>query len=226
MGKHFTYAVLQCNNEAFTGVTLTPHAEGDLCNIEIGNVTNFLQKAQSSYDIATRACALALINAIGQHAIARSCIKASGNLRDNLAKFLLLNTNQSDNIVFIGHLQPVVNTLKQQRKTVNTFCRTRTDSKNAIYNDIFEYEALQRCDVAVITGASLIGSTIDAMLRFCQGAKLVILAGFSAGAHPSWYKDVGITHVASMHTQDIVMQKCQEKMENIFLQPCYIEQIR
>ena len=97
-----------------------------------------------------------------------------------------------------------------------------TDVGNGVYNDIFEYEAVSRASVVVITGAALIGSTIDAILKFTQNARAVIVAGFSAGAHPSWFEDTGLTHVVSTYLGDFSPEIIKrDNLKDVFENPSY-----
>ena len=223
MGKTFTYVTLCYNNQDFIGVTLTPSDEGDLSAIDYKNPKQLVTNC--GYDLAKRAFALACINATGQF-LQDSRYTLQQNLRQSLSQLILKNSNTRSKIVFVGDLKPVVAKVKKQRKNVEVFCRRQNSSDRGVYSDIFEYEALAKCDIAIITGASLIGSTIDAMLAFCTKAKMVVLAGFSASGHYEWFANTPITHIATLTTQGIDMQKCEKDMENIFNQKSYIQGLR
>ena len=222
MGEFFTSVTLTSNDKEFVGVTLTPSDEG---NLTLPNYHHPKQIVSNcGYDLAKRAFGLACINAVGQF-LQKNHYTLEENLRQSLGQLILENSDVRSHIVFIGDLKPVVAKVKQKRKNVEVFCRRQNDADAGVYSDIFEYEALAKCDIAIITGASLIGSTIDAMLKFCN-AKMIVLAGFSAGGYHQWFKDTPITHLASLTTQGINMQRCQTKMENIFKQKSYIQEIQ
>ena len=92
--------------------------------------------------------------------------------------------------------------------------------------DIFEYEAISKADIVVITGATLIGSTIDAILKFTSNAKMVVLAGFSAGANPEWFKNKNIDYIGSISLKDCKKEDVLlNDLETIFKNGCYITKI-
>ncbi len=83
----------------------------------------------------------------------------------------------------------------------------------------------------MITGAALIGSTIDALLKFTSKARMVILSGFSAGANPLWLNNLGLTHVASISLSDcskVELETDLEKndLELIFKNKAYIKELK
>lgn len=215
-----TYTKVSDGDKIFTGVTLTPKNEGALQKVKLSTIEEILQT--KNYDITMRAITLATVNAIGQHKLSKENPTLKPNLRVELSKLILQNSTLEDKIVFIGHLHPVVNKLKQNARDVSVFCRMKVEPENNIYNDIFEYEAVNEASIVVITGASLIGSTIDALLKFSQKAKMVVLAGFSAGAYPKWFKNIGITHIASTYLENFSKETIkQNKLEDVFENPCY-----
>lgn len=222
MGAQFTYTKISDGKKECTGICLTPKAEGSNGGFEGDSLIDSLSFA-SSFDSGKRAFGLSAINAISQYLLQKEEILLQEDLRANLTNFVLENTHKDSNIVFIGHLQPVVKALKEQRNNVSVFCRQHTDVANQIYNDIFEYEAISQADILIITGATLLGSTIDALLHFGQNVPIKVLAGFSAGTYPAWFAKSGITHVASLYLKDIRHSSLlHNSLNEIFTYPCYI----
>ncbi len=221
----FTYAVVSDGTKEFTGVTLTPKKEGCLSKAAFLDIKEVLES--SSYDISQRAVTLALVNAIGQYKLSKDKIELKGNIQQELSTRILENTTDTDKIVFIGHLSPVVAKLKENGRDVKVFCRMGTEPDNGVYNDIFEYEAVAKATVVIITGASLIGSTIDALLKFTQNARAVVIAGFSAGAHPAWFEDTGLTHVVSTYLEDFSPEIIKKNnLEDVFKNPSYVYKLK
>jgi len=220
VGSVFTHTVVEYKNKKYIGLTLTPKEEGEVYLTEYESLEDIFEKSKY-YDISKRAVALSAVNAVGQFLLDMEKIELKDNLRALLSDFINHNSSKEDRIVFVGNLSPVVLKLKQSGKNVDVFCRQTSDKHLGIYNDIFEYEGVSKADIVVITGASLIGSTIDAVLKFTQKAKIVILAGFSAGGHYKWYENIGITHIASIYTDGFVMNK-NTVLEDIFEQKCYL----
>lgn len=223
VGNLFTHTVIEYNNKKYMGLTLTPKDEGEVYLTEYTSLEDIFEKSKY-YDISKRAVALSAINAVGQFLLDMEKIELKDNLRTLLSEFINSHSSKEDKIVFIGNLSPVVLKLKQSGKDVDVFCRQTNDKYLGVYNDIFEYEGVSKADIVVITGASLIGSTIDALLRFTHKAKIVLLAGFSAGGYYKWYENMGITHIASVTTSGFVVNK-NTVLEDIFDQQCYLKEI-
>lgn len=216
----FTFVIISNGKSSQIGVTLTPHDEG---KIEFKNFISIKEILENKdFNITNRAIKLATINAIGQFELSIENIELKANLRVALYETIYKESLEKDKIVFIGNLKPVVKKLKEKRENIQVFCRSANDEKDGVFNDIFEYEAVKNADIVIITGAALIGSTIDALLKFTCHAKTVILAGFSVGINPKWLKNYKITHVASTYLKD-----CRKKdilnisLEEIFNNSCY-----
>lgn len=223
VGSLLTHTVVEYKNKKYIGLTLTPKDEGEVYLTEYTSLEDIFEKSKY-YDISKRAVALSAINAVGQFLLDMEKRELKDNIRVVLSDFLNRNSSKEDKIVFVGNLSPVVLKLKQSGKNVDVFCRQTNDKYLGIYNDIFEYEGVSKADIVVITGASLIGSTIDAVLKFTQKARIVILAGFSAGGYYQWYENMGITHIVSISTEDFIINK-YTVIEDIFEQKCYLKEI-
>jgi uncharacterized protein (DUF4213/DUF364 family) len=222
IGKTLTCVSLKTKNGAVSGVALSPKNEGEPLVFKKDSIENLLLDAQS-FSPNKRSIGLAIINAIGQYQLQKDPIQYYPNLRVALSKHIQKLTCKESKIVFIGHLVPVVNALKQIRDNVIVFCRQKSDIQNGVYNDIYEYEALEDADVVVITGAALIGSTIDAILAMCSPKAHIILAGFSAGIYPLWLKDTAICEVASINLANVPLAKLLNySVEDIFVHQGYI----
>lgn len=231
VGALLTQVRVSDGQRTAAGVCLTPTDEGPLNPLR-ANTLEAILHAGRAYDVFARAVAVAALNAIAQWERAATqpppAPDAPG-LRALLVEHLLAHSTPETPIVFIGHLKPVVARLREQQRQPLVFCRRHTDPARGIYNDIFEYEALATAEHVLITGAALIGSTLDAVLRASPQAQARYLIGFSAGVHPAWLHDSGITHVASLHlaqmaqmAQDPVMHN---DLEALFKYPAYLEHV-
>lgn len=221
----FTFSIVTNGSISQIGVTLTPKGEGIIQNLKYKSIEEILN--DKSFDVSSRAIKLATINAIGQFELRDETLDLKPNLRVALFETIIANSNKEDKIVFIGNLKPVVMKLREQRDDVTVFCRAMSIPENQVYNDIFEYEAVENADVVIITGAALIGSTIDALLKFTNKAKTVILAGFSAGINPQWLDNHKVTHVASTYLKDYTKKDIlNSSLESIFDNNCYVAKIR
>jgi hypothetical protein len=225
MGAMFTYTKITDGSLEATGICLTPRAEGANGGLQSNTLEDILTQGLQ-YDYGKRAFALATINAISQYLLIRDKPVLTQDLRGTLTQFVLNNTKKDSKIMFIGDLQPVVHTLKQERDNVSVFCRQHTDVQNGVYNDIYEYEAISQADILIITGAALIGSTIDALLHFANKVPIKVLTGFSAGTYPAWFKGSGLTHIGSMYLEDIRHSTLlHHNLNEIFTYPCYISEV-
>lgn len=220
----FTYVEVTNKTKSFIGVALSPIDEGDLENINFKNIEDILE--DDSFNLASRAIILTTINAIGQYELQENPPSLKKNLRVASCEFLLENSTKKDKIVFIGNLKPVIKKLKENSRDVAVFCRRKKELNSEVYNDIFEYEAVSKADIVVITGAALIGSTFDAILKFATNAKIIMVSGFSAGLNPVWLKNSNVTHIASLYLKDCSKDKIEKNpFEDIFENSCYLQKI-
>ncbi len=221
INDHFYGCIVQGGGRKSVGVCLKPKGEGSKAAAKSGDLADMIG---TNYCVHSRAAGVAAINALGQHAMAPG--SGEKNLRELLSTQIMHRCGQKSRIVFIGHLEPVVAKLRQNGYDPQVFCRQRVDTNARIYNDIYEYEAISKADMVIITGASLIGSTIDAMLAFTRPRQTVILAGFSAGAYPGWYKNTGVDYVASIDLGTCTKAGAKAlDMAKVFAYPAYFEKI-
>jgi hypothetical protein len=224
LGELFTYVLVKNQNRSAKGVALTPLNEGELLEKDFNSLEEILE--EKSFNPASRAIALAAINAVGQFELQEQNLDLKKDLREEGFKLILKNSQEKDKIVFIGNLRPLIKKLRENSRDVTVFCRMKVEPQNGVYNDIFEYEAVNSADIVIITGAALIGSTIDALLKFTSKAKMVMISGFSVGLNPVWLKGTGITHVASLYLDDSSKEEIEkDELENIFENRCYIQKI-
>lgn len=223
VGKTFTCISIQTQDgKIATGVVLTPQNEGDIEPFREDTLENLLIKG-NEYDVNKRSIALCIINAVGQFCLQQKQLQCKNNLRVALSEHIHKLTCKESKIVFIGHLKPVVNALKQNERDPIVFCRQQTDIKTQVYNDIYEYEGVKDADVVVITGAAFIGSTIDALLAMCPKKAHIIVSGFSAGFDPQWLCNTSVAEVASIDLSDTSFSALLNyEIEDIFAHPCYI----
>lgn len=222
------YVIVSNEKRKTIGVTLVPHGEGPLGALEAKEIEEVFEYAKT-FQALSRAFALALVNAIGQHAIQEdeAFHSSQEGARSLLVDKILELTHVGDEVVFIGHLAPVVAKLKEERRTPIVFCRQKQQYNEHIYSDIFEYEAIQKAPIAIITGATLIGSTLDALLALSPKNSVRIVAGFSAGAHPKWFEGMGVTHIASMKL-DVCYKEAllKNRWEDVFSYTSYISTLK
>jgi len=224
IGETFTHVFISDGKKEYLGVTLSAKNEGESKPCHFDSLSDILQ--HQSFNIASRTVILSAINAVGQYELRSKDLDLKANLRQELFNLINNNSNEDEKIVFIGNLKPLVKKLRENNKDVTVFCRTKVEPDQKVFNDIFEYEAISQANIVIITGASLIGSTIDAMLKFTNKAKMVIISGFSVGLDPIWLKGLGIDYVASLYLENYTKQKIQnDPFESIFDNRCYIQKL-
>jgi len=209
------YCALRLDNHFGIGLALSPQGEGALTPMH-SNVQSIVEHA-AAYEPFGRAAALSVMNALYAHKRATIKLDYAPNMRVLLSQKILEATNKHSRIVIIGNLRPVVAKLRENGRQVEVFCRVANNPSEKIYNDIFEYEAVMDADILIITGAALIGSTVDALIAMSPKASLRILTGFSAGVDPQWLKGSGITHVCSVNLKsDVINKLIRNDFESVF----------
>ena len=222
------YVMVANDERKALGVTLVPHGEGHFGALQGSSIEDIFESAKAFHPLQ-RAFALALINALGQHAMEgeKELSLCENGTRSLLVEKVLDLTKAGDEVVFVGNLAPVVAKLKENGRKPIVFCRQKQHYAEAIYSDIFEYEAIQTAPIAIITGATLIGSTLDALLALSPQDSIRILAGFSAGAHPSWFERTGVTHLTSMKLESGYKEALvKNNWEEVFSYPSYFHALK
>jgi len=219
MGLSCAYAVVEGARGRAFGTALTPGGEGPVSVVR-GETLRETVEAGSRYDPFARAAALAVMNAVSRYRLPP--LPAAADLRAQVCEKVLEATGPRDRIAVIGYLRPLVECLKREGRDVDVFCRSHRDPQNGVYNDIFEYEAVREVDVLLMTGAVLVGSTLEALLALSLKAKMRVLTGFSAGVHPQWLAGSGVTHLAGMRLDEGVKTRLlRNEWEALFDYPTY-----
>ena len=217
------YVIVSNDERNAIGVTLVPHAEGPMGVLQGSHIEEIFEHAKAFHALQ-RAFALALINALGQHALKgeKELSVNEAGARSLLLEKILEFTQEGDEVVFVGNLAPLVAKLKEKGRKPIVFCRQKQQYNEGIYSDIFEYEMIQKAPIAVITGATLIGSTLDALMHLSPKESIRILVGFSAGAHPAWFENTGVTHIGSMQLEVAYREALlKNSWEEVFSYPSY-----
>ena len=225
LGALLTHVRVTDGTRTASGVCLTPTREGQPTPIRTDSLGAIWEEG-GKFDVYRRALALAAANAVGQWQRASIPSTDPTGMRDLLLRHLVEDSTPDTAIVFIGHLRPVVAALRAAGRRPLVFCRADNDPEQGVYNDIFEYEGLAGAEVVVMTGAALIGSTADAVIRASSGARRRYAVGFSAGANPEWFRGSGITHVASPLLADLPrVVAAGNDLEALFNSPAYCEEV-
>lgn len=225
LGALLTHVRVTDGTRTASGVCLTPTREGQPTPIRTDSLDAIWEEG-GKFDVYRRALALGAANAVGQWQRASIPSTDSAGMRDLLLRHLVEDSTPDTAIVFIGHLRPVVAALRSAGRRPLVFCRAENDPEQGVYNDIFEYEGLAGAEVVVMTGAALIGSTADAVIRASSGARRRYAVGFSAGANPEWFRGSGITHVASPLLADLPRTvPASNDLDALFAYPAYCDAV-
>lgn len=225
LGALLTHVRVTDGLRTASGVCLTPTGEGRPTPIRTDSLDAIWDEGKA-FDVYRRALALAAANAVGQWQRALVPSTDTVGMRDLLLRRLLDVSTPDTTIVFIGHLKPVVAGLRAAGRHPIVFCRAENDPEQNVYNDIFEYEGLIDAEIVIMTGAALIGSTADAVIRASSSARQRYAAGFSAGANPEWFRGSGITHVASPLLADLPRTvPASNDLDALFVYPAYCDAV-
>jgi uncharacterized protein (DUF4213/DUF364 family) len=125
------------------------------------------------------ACANALANT-GELGAEPGDIRETIGLRDD------------DRVAMIGHFRPLAEPLRQRCRELVIF--ELIDAPRGELRPATEAPAqLHRCDVALITGTTIVGSSLDALLEAAAGCREVVLLGASTPLVPEVFVDTPVT---------------------------------
>ncbi len=108
----------------------------------------------------------------------------------------------NDTVGMIGYFKPLIPELEPRIGELRVFERKPVAGVPYVYPDWAEERLLKDCDVVIITGTTLINSTTDQIVRYCQSARDIILMGPSTLIYPEAYAETGITVLASSRIKD------------------------
>lgn len=155
-----------------------------------------------------RCLALAAINAVSQYRLMREQLAGVDTHQQRPDLVHWITTQQPKRLVMIGNMRPLTEGLKQAGIIHRVFERNPDNHANAL-SDAQEWGWLAQADSLVITGATLLNHTLSPILHLTPQAKWRILVGFSAQIHPEFMQASGITHLFSVHIQDIAYARRQ-----------------
>lgn len=206
IGLGYTAVKLQSGH---AGVAWTPRSDasscthfrgaGSLSGQSVENLLSFLVDEKS--DLA-RAIGLATANAL------LATLPHSAMVRDEVIS--TLHITSSDRVAMVGYFGPVVAELKK------TGCRFDIVELNPRPGETIApdqgREALAACDVAILTGTSLINGTFDGLLSSLGQPRAAVILGPSSPLCSEIFVGTQITHVAGARVReaDAVLQIVSE----------------
>ncbi|EXJ14108.1 Rossmann-like domain-containing protein [Imhoffiella purpurea] len=149
-----------------------------------------------------RCLALAVINAVSQHRLAREGLAGveTGEVRSSVVRWVA--ERNARRVVVVGNMGPLVNGLAEAGVPHVVFERSPGNRVGAL-PDAQEWAWLAKADGLVLTGATLLNHTLAPILSLAREARFRLLVGFSAQAHPEYLAGCGATHAFSLHIRNI-----------------------
>ncbi len=177
----YTYVYLSCEKKESLGVamTLVEEYKYKKDKIFLKDIDDFIENA-NSLDITYRTLGLATINAISQYFIKLK----EENFRIDIIS--ILKQYDIKNLGMIGYMKPLLKILKDYNLYI--FERNPTLKDENVISDSLEYNLLPKMDALLISGTSLLNSTIDMILDRGKNAKIKMLVGPTAQVLP--FEDV------------------------------------
>jgi uncharacterized protein (DUF4213/DUF364 family) len=106
----------------------------------------------------------------------------------------IVRVNNANHVVMVGFFGPLIPALKK------TGCQLDILELNADLPDTISpkegKDALAACDVAIITGTSVVTGTLDGLLAGLREPRAVVILGPSAIMFPPVYAGTPVTHIA------------------------------
>jgi len=149
-----------------------------------------------------RCLALAVINAVSQYRLVREDMAGleRGQGRGHVVRWVAGQRPQR--VVMIGNMHPLVTGLTEAGIVPAVFERNPGNRSGALV-DAQEWAWLAEADGLIVTGATLVNHTLAPLIALSPKARFRILVGFSAQVHPEFLAGSGISHVFSLHLEDV-----------------------
>ncbi len=113
----------------------------------------------------------------------------------------LLHIGSSDRVGMVGHIAPVVKTIRQRAKECIVFDEGKT-GQDGITDTDQESEVLPECDVVILSATSLLNQTFDTLLTQSAGAREMCVMGPSTPLVPELFHERGVTLLAGRRFTD------------------------
>jgi hypothetical protein len=121
----------------------------------------------------------------------------------------------ADAVGVVGHIGPVIASLENRVEELYIFERGE-NTPEGVYPESTQPELLPKCQVVFISGTSLINGTLEKLLKYCTGARDVVMVGSSTPLYPEAFSGSGVTVLAgtwwlSEHREEILAGVSQGK---------------
>lgn len=157
---------------------------GNLIGMPAGEVAGW---ALQGKNVITVAMGLAVLNSVAEF----DKLEQEHGPHDSDAAFSA-EIRPSDTVAVIGHIGPIIATLNNKVKRLLIFERGEGVA-GQVYPESAQPELLPQCQVIFISSTSLINGTLENLLKYCTGARDVVMVGSSTPLYPEAFNGSGVT---------------------------------
>lgn len=168
--------------------SLLPQA-GTLAGIEVQQAILLI----CSHNVVEASIGLATLNALIDWK------EDAGSSNDELVE--LLHISKDDRVGMVGHIAPIVKTIRQHANTCVVFDEGKV-GEEGITDTAQESEILPQCDVVILSATSLLNHTFDFLLTQASGAREICVMGPSTPLLPEFFRARGVTLLAGRQITD------------------------
>ena len=168
--------------------SLLPQA-GTLAGIEVRQAISLF----GSQNVVEASIGLATLNAL------IDWTEEATSSKDELVE--LLHINQRDRVGMVGHIAPVVNSIRQYANDCVVFDEGKL-GQEGITATTQQSEILPQCNVVILSATSLLNHTFDALLTLASGAREICVMGPSTPLLPDVFRARGVTLLAGRQITD------------------------
>ncbi|AEH25018.1 Rossmann-like domain-containing protein [Pyrococcus yayanosii] len=196
-GLPYTWVLVRDDSgKSALGVAMTLSEEVGRYESSLEEITlPALIERADSLNAIERTLGLAAMNAVCQYHFSLE----DAELRD----IVEIVPENVERVAVIGNIEPVVEVLRRKGKNVYVFERNPKLWTKDTLSDALEYVLLPEMEAIIASATSLVNGTFDMLIDRSKNAKTFILVGPTGGLLPEFFRDTGVTHVASMKAVDI-----------------------
>jgi len=111
-----------------------------------------------------------------------------------------LKVRPTDKVGMIGYIPGIAEPIARQNAQIYIFDKGLTvsggDGAKQVMDVSRQSEILPQCDLMIISGTTLINSTLDHLLELCQNSREIVLVGASTPMFTEVFKGTGVTALA------------------------------
>lgn len=174
--------------------SLLPQA-GTLAGIEVGQAIPFFR----SHNVVEASIGLAALNALIDWTGDASSSFDEGSSNDELVELLHIGPN--DRVGMVGHIAPVVNSIRQHANACVVFDEGKS-GQEGITDTAQQSAILPHCDVVILSATSLLNHTFDDLLTQASIAREIGVMGPSTPLLPEVFHARGVTLLAGRRITD------------------------